>query len=174
MEGLIGRMLELLRAEEGRTPVKHVSIDLTSMIDEIRAPLATTAAAKEVAIESLVPGDLAFEADPVLLRSILHNLLENAVQHGPAGGHIRLTASTQAGSILIAVSNPAPGLTREDLPNLFERLWRKDEARSDGANHGLGLSLSREFARTMGWELTADLGENGELTMTLRGPMRPE
>jgi two-component system sensor histidine kinase TrcS len=74
----------------------------------------------------------------------------------------------------IAVTNSAPGLSRDDLPNLFERLWRKDEARSGGANHGLGLPLAREFAQIMGWNLEAALSDDGDLTLTLRGPQSAE
>jgi two-component system sensor histidine kinase QseC len=173
MEALIGRLLELLRAEEDGAPRNAGPVDLGALVDEVWRPLASSAAAKNLTLER--PGALptSLAADAVLLRSILHNLLANAVQYGPPGGRIRLAVSEDRDAVEIAVSNPAPELAPDDLPNLFERLWRKDESRSGGANHGLGLSLSREFARTMGWELSADLSADGELTLRLRGPQPP-
>jgi len=55
-----------------------------------------------------------------------------------------------------ASSTPYRNLEERDLPNLFERFWRKDAARSPDGHTGLGLSLARLFARSIGCELTAN------------------
>jgi two-component system sensor histidine kinase QseC len=174
MEALIGRLLELLRAEEGRGATTARPVDFDALLAEIWAELARPAEDRRIALEGPPSPGPAFEADPILLRSILHNLLANAVQHGASGARIRVAAGLREGMVEIAVTNSAPGLSRDDLPNLFERLWRKDEARSGGANHGLGLPLAREFAQIMGWNLEAALSDDGDLTLTLRGPQSAE
>ncbi len=61
-------------------------------------------------------------------------------------------------------------LAGENMPKLFDRFWRKETARSGGTHVGLGLALSRTFARAMGWTLTAALIEPSRIAFTLTGP----
>ncbi|MBC7367206.1 MAG: ATP-binding protein, partial [Undibacterium sp.] len=110
------------------------------------------------------------EADPVLLRSILGNLFDNAVDYTPAGGTIGIgLAATAQGGVAVSVVNPAEGLEPADVARLFDRFWRKEAARTGGSHVGLGLSLARTFATAMGWTLTAAL-EGRRLGFTLAGP----
>ena len=69
----------------------------------------------------------AIVTDPLLWTAILNNLLGNAVSHAPRGAHMLVEASTGC----LAVSNEAPDFEAKDLPHLFERFWRKSEARSE-------------------------------------------
>src|SRR5690606_1943482 len=79
--------------------------------------------------------------DPVLLRAIMSNLLENACDHSPRGSSVLVRASEEQGRFCWRVTNPAPDLSREDLPRLGERFWRKDSARMSSTHTGLGLSI---------------------------------
>ena len=65
--------------------------------------------------------------DPLLWTAVLNNLLGNAVTHAPKGAHGLVEASPDC----LTVSNEAPELEAEDIPHLFERFWRKSEARSE-------------------------------------------
>jgi two-component system sensor histidine kinase QseC len=102
-------------------------------------------------------------ADPILLRSILANLFDNAVDYSPTGGEIEVTPSAAGG---LQVANPAGSLVPEDVPRLFDRFWRKEAARTGGEHAGLGLNLACAFASAMAWRLTAAL-ESGRLVFTL-------
>jgi signal transduction histidine kinase len=84
-------------------------------------------------------------------RSIIDNLLENAVEYASPGGSIQITVTTAD----CRVSNTARGLDEADVARLFDRFWRKESARSSGLHVGLGLPLSRAFAEAMGWTLDA-------------------
>ena len=108
------------------------------------------------------------DADPALLQSILTNLLENAVHYGPEGGVISVAGDAGAEGYRLAVSNEAPGFAAADLDHLFERFWRGEAARSGGVHMGLGLALVREFARAMGWEVSARLDPPQTLVIALR------
>lgn len=98
----------------------------------------------------------ALATDPDLLRLILANLLGNAVDYAPENGSILVKTG---GGALFSVSNAAPHLSEEDLPRLFERLWRHDAARSDSNHSGLGLSLARSCAGVLGLGIEALLRE---------------
>ncbi|MEO6874719.1 MAG: ATP-binding protein, partial [Opitutaceae bacterium] len=61
--------------------------------------------------------------------------------------------------------------TAADVPQFFERFWRKEQARSSGGLHvGLGLSLVRAFVQALGWEISARLDNGSTLVFMLSGP----
>jgi signal transduction histidine kinase len=68
----------------------------------------------------------------------------------------------------LTIGNTVYNLTAEDLPHLFERLWRKDKSRTGGEHYGLGLSLSRGFATLLGLNLNAHFSGPATLTLVLR------
>jgi signal transduction histidine kinase len=101
---------------------------------------------------------------------VLGSRLENAVVHSEAGTVVRCALRVDdGGAAVLQVSNRAPGLERADLAHVFERFWRKDGARTDGAHAGLGLTLARASADLLGLELSARL-DDGELIMSLLVP----
>jgi signal transduction histidine kinase len=79
----------------------------------------------------------AIVTDALLWITVLNNLLGNAFTHAPKGAHVLVEASPDC----LAVSNEAPELEAEDIPHLFERFWRKSEARSEKGHAGLGLAV---------------------------------
>jgi signal transduction histidine kinase len=140
-------------------------------MQSVWAPFVTRAAAKNIEATIAVDHNAVAHTDPVLLRSVLLNLIENAVEYAPEGSRVEVQAAIRAGALEVRVSNLAPGLTAEHLPKLFERFWRHDAARSGGEHSGLGLSLARAFATAIGCSLTATLTDGPRLTMTLAGPL---
>jgi len=91
--------------------------------------------------------------DPLLWTAILNNLLGSAVSHAPRGAHVLVEASTGC----LAVSNEAPDFEAKDLPHLFERFWRKSEARSEKGQSGLGLAVVAACAERLGARCRATL-----------------
>jgi signal transduction histidine kinase len=97
-------------------------------------------------------------ADPARLAQVLGNLLDNAVRHTPAGGAVTVAVSRDAGGeAVVTVTDTGEGFAPEDLPHVFDRLFRGDPARRhrDGGGSGLGLTISRALAREMGGDLEA-------------------
>jgi signal transduction histidine kinase len=127
------------------------------------------AAGRDIHVSWCVPPHATISADPVLLRSVLSNLLQNAVDHSPTGGEVRVETKTTGSGFAVHVRNHAPDLSAEDVSRLFDRFWRRDPARSSGDHAGLGLSLARAFARAMGGELTATREPGNYVRFTMVG-----
>jgi two-component system sensor histidine kinase QseC len=162
MEALVTRLLTLARGERGQVAAQPEPVELAPFVAAAWQPFAARAAARALRVRlAVAPGAAA--ADPVLLRSILANLFDNAVDYTPAGGEISVTGEAAGG---LRLANPAGNLTTEDAARLFDRFWRKEAARSGGEHAGLGLSLARTFAAAMGWRLSAAL-EGSELVFRL-------
>lgn len=169
MEGIVTRLLELLRSERGQLIPQLQTIHLAALVNDVWRPLAKRAAQRELATVCNVPGDLTLESDPVLLRSILANLLDNAVEYTPRGGAIHIEGAATEDRFTLRVSNAVENLEPSDLPRFFDRFWRKDPARSGGFHSGLGMALARSFAHTLGCELSVALDGTSRLVLTLSG-----
>ncbi len=170
MEGIVVRLLDLLRSERAQVVPQREAVRIGEMLDSVWKPFRDKIESKKLEIAWNVPDDSEINSDPVLLRSILTNLVDNAVEYTPRGGAIRLDAEVGRESFTIRISNTVEHLEPADVPRLFERFWRKDLARSDAKHSGLGLSLARAFAHALGADLTASMDGNRRLVLTLRGP----
>lgn len=169
MEGLIANLLALARSEAGAEtlqPEEAVLEDLTRAVwDRLRA----RAQARALSLDLTARGAPTVVTDVAKLRLILTNLLGNAVDHAPPGSTVACEVRVDEPSFQVSVSNPAPGLERDDLSRLFDRFWRKDEARG-GHNAGLGLTLVRSLCATLGYRVEPRLSDEGRLAIEVTGP----
>ena len=92
--------------------------------------------------------------DASLLRDVLQNLLDNAIQYTPPGGHIRVSATRQHDEIMINVADTGIGIPLADQERIFERFYRVDAARSrEAGGTGLGLSIAKHIVEAHGGRL---------------------
>lgn len=159
MEAMIARLRQMARLESGTHPVDWQEVALGPSIHAACQPLFVQVSERNLDLSLEVRAG-SIVTDPVLWRSILANLLGNAVAYSPPGSVIQL----QADQRVLVIRNRARDLTAEDLPRLFERFWRKDESRTGYGHAGLGLALVRGFCEVLGWQIHASL-EAGELEM---------
>ncbi|MCW1922396.1 ATP-binding protein [Luteolibacter arcticus] len=162
LEALLDKLSLLARADAGRQPVQREPIDLAATVATAISRVEPRAAQRGLRLDSRV-SEGPFSSDPVLWGAILQNLLGNAVAHAPEGSEVMIEASPNR----LAVSNPAPGLNEEDLERLFERFWRKDDARSGYGHSGLGLSIVKACVALLGGECRATLSPNGYFRVAL-------
>lgn len=163
LENLIEALLTLARLESGETALQLSTVDLSTLCHECLQPCADKVDAKQLDLRLRSEPGLSMETDARLLRIILTNLLNNAVEYAPESTRIEI--ELDAGSITIA--NAAPDLPQEDLPHLFDRFWRAEKSRSNSAHSGLGLALARQAAKAIGCRLDASLA-GGVLSFTLK------
>jgi two-component system sensor histidine kinase QseC len=171
LEGLVTRMLDLARSENGRIAVRSESVELSSLIVLAWQPFAARAAARNLRVNLDLPR-LDTRSDPLLLRSILGNLFDNAVDYTAPGEPILLTLGLDPDANLLRftiTNRPAIPLSNDEVARLFDRFWRQEDARSDACHSGLGLALARAFAEALGWTLTAHLEPDGRLCFQFAG-----
>jgi signal transduction histidine kinase len=161
MEAMIARLRQLAPIDRGTHAVDWQRVELADSIEDAWERLDAQAGERGLRLERAIePG--AIVADPVLWRSILANLLGNAVAYSPPGSVIRVQADPRR----VAIRNPAGALATADVPRLFERFWRKDASRTGYGHAGLGLPLVRGFCELQGWQIHAAIVA-GELEMRI-------
>ena len=169
MQTIVTHLLMLARAEHQQAAGPREWVDVRALVEDTWQSYRTQAEERGLKVHwDLTPVNI--PADAGLVRSILGNLFENAVDYAPAAGEVRIRLESGDGSVILRVANRADGLEPADVPKLFDRFWRKEEARSGGRHFGLGLPLARMFAQAMGWTLTAAMGAQQQLEFTLEGP----
>lgn len=165
METLVTRLLELVRSENGRIPLKMETVSVAKLVDEVWLSQATKAKEKRLSVKFDVPQGTSLKTDRALFQAILRNLLSNSVEYTPPEGKIIIRC--QADPFVMSFSNTVQDLEAADIPHIFERLWRKDKSRTGGEHFGLGLALSRSYAQLLGLHLKAELSAGNTLIISL-------
>lgn len=158
MESLATSLLALTSATNPATALRPQFIVVSDVLQSAWDSRRAHAAARRIEFD-LVPNAQTIQTDRALFEVVVGNLLGNAIEHSPEGSTVRVSAAAGATSVVLQFSNPAPCLTDDDLPRVFERFWKKDAARADGRHHGLGLSLAKEICALLGGALTVRLLE---------------
>jgi two-component system sensor histidine kinase QseC len=169
MEKTVSRLLLIARSDGGQTALAHDRVELASFLGAICESYQARVLERHLLVNVRIPHKLQLEIDAVALRAILSNLFENAVEYSPIDSAIQIQSELNNGDIVLSMTNSVQRLSREDVPYLFERFWRKDAARTGGQHTGLGLSIARALATTIGFTLSATFQDDNRLTMQLRG-----
>ena len=147
---IVDDMLTLARADTGEYPLRVISFYLDELVQDV-ARGARVLARSGAAIEVFAPIEIPFSGDEDLLRRMLLNLVDNALQHVPPGGEIKLTLEQAHGQVRLIVADNGPGIPIESQAHIFERFYRADRARSrrdatEGTGAGLGLAIAKWIA----------------------------
>ncbi len=179
MERLVVGLLTLARSEAGVAvaTASDQANPLGPLLTRVWQAHAAEAERKRLRWSLPAAGEPRVLAPVALLEMVLGNLIENAVAYTTDGGAITVAwrDADEGGSprVGVAITNPDVSLTPADLAQVFDRLWRKDSARSDGRHSGLGLAIAAAAARQMNGRLVADRPEPGAVRFTLWLPPAP-
>jgi signal transduction histidine kinase len=176
LQRLVQDLQELSRAEAGQIPLDLRPVALSEIIHKVTERLAPQFEDKGVALQADVPADLpAVQADANRTVQMLVNLLGNALQYTPSGGHVIVRAGVEGRFARLSVQDTGIGVAAEHLPHLFERFYRVDKSRSRaGGGSGIGLTIARHLIEAQGGRLRAEspgIGQGSTFTFTL--PLAP-
>ncbi len=167
MERTVNNLMMLSQLEAGTQRVEMAPIDLSRLIEKTWKRLASQANGKQVQLDNRVRDDLKVRSDENKLTLILTNLFSNAVSYSPDHSAIVVEVEESTVGARLAVSNPTVDLAEQDLPLMFERFWRKDEARTGGRHAGLGLSLVKALADILSIKISSVLDNSRRFTIVL-------
>jgi two-component system sensor histidine kinase/response regulator len=136
--------LNLAQIEKGRLTQDFQSLDLAHIISEAVELMGPEAAAKNVTIESKVPGSLpATRGDEKTLMRVFINLIANAIKYNVPGGQVTISGRTDDSRVQVLVSDTGIGIPDDDLPFIFDEFYRVKRNATEGT--GLGLSIAKKI-----------------------------
>jgi len=167
---LIGDLVELARDDAPRTVLTE-RVDLVDVVEAALERARRRAGTIRFDV-SLQPWTLLGDA-PVLERAVL-NLLDNAVKFSPPEATVRVDLrSTGDGHAFLTVADAGPGISDADLPHVFDRFYRSQEARTLPGS-GLGLAIVKQAAERHGGAVYAARSADGGALMAIRLPGVPD
>jgi signal transduction histidine kinase len=169
LTALVDDMLLLARTDSGAVELSLEPVDLADVAAEVAGAIGPVAAERSVRVV-LDPRPAQMEGDALRLRQLVTILVDNAVAHSPAGGLVSVTVRPDGDAVTLSVDDEGPGIRPEDLPHVFERFWRADDAPPGGT--GLGLSIAAWIVEGHRGTITATNRPEGGARLAVRMPAR--
>ncbi len=168
---LIDDVLFLGELETGREVVALGRTQAKPIVEEVAASFAERANHAEISLEVRADERVELPLRPRMMRVVLENLLANAIRYAGPGSTCLVEVSGPASGPLLVVSDDGKGVDVNDLPRLFERFYRGDQARTSRGT-GLGLAIVKHVVTSAGAEIEATSEPGSGLEIRVRFPRR--
>jgi len=166
---MVSELLELSRIESGRVPLKFAPTRPMEIVNQAQERLHLQAERAGLTLRVNCPDDLAeVMADGSRVQQVVVNLLHNAIKFTPTGGVVTVSAKPYDGYICFTVEDTGIGISKEDLPRIFERFYKVDRSRTSSGT-GLGLAIARHLVEAHGGRIWAesDIGRGSAFHFTI-------
>lgn len=157
---LVQQLLDLARIDNA-APGTAALLDVAQLLRDELAQTAPAAMARQLELSLEAPEALPAVLETHALRSIVQNLLTNALRHVQAGGQVAVELRRERGQLRLTVADNGPGIPADEQARVFERFYRA--AGQDASGSGLGLAIASQAAQRLGGaiRLTAGIGGAG-------------
>jgi signal transduction histidine kinase len=141
---MLNTLMDISEAETGVLQLKREPVALRQLLSEAVELYEDVSDLKKVTV-TLEPGDeMVVSGARDRLRQVFANLLDNAIKYTPEGGSVRIAVTGDASWAVVTVADTGAGIGAQDLPRIWDRLYRADPSRSE-RGLGLGLSLVKAY-----------------------------
>jgi signal transduction histidine kinase len=169
---MLNTLMDIAETEAGLVKLNPTPLPVASLVT--RAVEAYTEFAEErgVSVSTRVPANLHVQGDSTAISRVVANLLDNAIKYTPAGGKVEISAERTDGQVEIRITDTGTGISPDDLPRIWQRLFRADRSRSQ-RGLGLGLSFVRAIVQAHGGTAIAEsrvgVGTTIKVTLPVEG-----
>jgi signal transduction histidine kinase len=170
---VLSRLIEDLRtlanADSGSLVLQREPSDILQLVADVVAAFRPRADSAGIALRSNAGAERLFlDLDPIRMREVLANLVDNALQHTPAGGTVSVAVERDAEHLVMCVEDTGHGIAASELPNIFDRFYKGSTSRGSG----LGLAIARKLVIAHGGDIVAvsEAGTGTTMIVTLPYP----
>jgi two-component system sensor histidine kinase KdpD len=158
LDRLVSNLLDMTRIQSGALELRREPIAVGDLVDEALLVLGRVDGPRSVRWHA--PDDLpAVDVDPLLVRQVLANLIDNALRHSPLGRTVSVSAKlVDGGKVEVAVTDQGPGIPPTERARIFEVFNRREA----GGRGGLGLAIAHAFLEAHGERIWAEEGRGGK------------
>jgi signal transduction histidine kinase len=171
LEALVGQLLTLSGLEAAEAPAQRESVDLCALVEDVAADAAFEASGGGVGVTVEKRDACLVEGDFDGLRSVVENVLRNAVRFSDEGGAVEVMVSREGSDAAVYVRDRGPGVPEQHLGDLFQPFFRVEEARDrQRGGAGLGLAIAARTVRLHRGSIVARNRPDGGLEVEIRLP----
>jgi len=169
---MLKTLMDISEAETGTMRLDLTAVDLPDLVRDVIDLYQIVAEEKKIALNARLPDRLQVQADRNRIQQALANLLDNAIKYTGPGGNVEVAAYQKDREAILTVKDSGMGISAEDLPRIWDRLYRGDKSRNE-KGLGLGLSLVKAVVRAHhgSVEVASEVGRGSVFTVSL--PMAP-
>jgi signal transduction histidine kinase len=166
---MLNLLMDLAEAGAGHMNLTLESVSLRELADEVIELYTLVAEEQGIALQNEVLEELTVDADRLRLRQCLANLVDNALKYSPKNTLVTLSGASEADGVKLSVSDQGIGITADELPRIWDRLYRGEQSRST-SGLGLGLSYVQAIITAHGGTMDVQTQLNQGSTFTLLLP----
>lgn len=165
---ILNTLMDIAEAEAGTMQLKHEPVDVDRLIREVVELYDFVAEEKRICVTTDLQESCSALGDPIRLRQVFANLLDNAIKYTPEGGCVTITARNEPSSVAISFRDTGPGIPKEEQNKVWARLYRGDKSRTQ-RGLGLGLSLVKAVVEAHHGQVTlaSELGNGSTFSVIL-------
>jgi signal transduction histidine kinase len=166
---MLNTLMAITETETGLARLNPISLSVAELAQRTIESYGEFAEERGVTVTSHVPTHLRLLADEAAISRVFANLVDNAIKYTPSGGRVVISAEQAGRTIEIGVADTGIGIPPEDLPRVWDRLFRSDRSRSQ-RGLGLGLSFVRAIVQAHGGTVVAESRRKGGTTIRVTLP----
>lgn len=149
---MLKTLMDVAEAEAGVMTLNRDRISLCSLVKDVVELYEYVAEEKQIQVTTEFGSDCEASVDPVRMRQVFANLLDNAIKYTSTGGRVNVRVDRNGTDLRVQFTDTGMGITTEEQGKIWDRLYRGDKSRSQ-RGLGLGLSLVRAIVRAHGGEV---------------------
>ncbi len=151
---MLNTLMDISEAETGVLRLAREAVGLRALVEDVIDLYDHVAEAKRITVTLAAGPEVTVNAARDRLRQAFANLLDNAIKYTNEGGSVEITVEDQGDEAVVTFRDTGPGIALEDLPRIWDRLYRGDRSRSE-RGLGLGLSLVKAYVEARGGRVDA-------------------
>ena len=166
---MLNTIMDISEAETGALQLRREPVALRALIGEVGELYEDVAETRKVRVIVEPAPEVVVSGARDRLRQVFANLLDNAIKYTGESGEVRVSVTREGDAAVVTIADTGAGIAAEDLPRIWERLYRADPSRSE-RGLGLGLSLVKAYVEAHGGQVSARSEPGRGSTFTVRLP----
>ena len=166
---MLNTIMDISEAETGALQLRREPVALRALLAEVVELYEVVAETRKIRVIVDPGSEVVVSGARDRLRQVFANLLDNAIKYTGEGGDVRVSVVREPDAAVVTISDTGAGIAPDDLPRIWERLYRADPSRSE-RGLGLGLSLVKAYVEAHGGRVTAQSEPGRGSTFTVRLP----
>lgn len=173
LQSLVDELLELSKLESGKSKLNLVQGDILALVKATVYAFESMAERSGIALKTKFP-DVRTKVnyDKEKLEKIIYNFLSNAFKYTPSGGTVKVNVDIVDDKLQLSISDTGKGISKDDLPHVFDRFYRVEESEKKGS--GIGLALAKELVELLNGAIDVESGLDTGTTFNLTLPLSLE
>jgi len=170
---LVDQLLTLARLDAGRLVLDRSLIRFDETVIDCVQLLKHEAQRRKIGMQVNIDGAVEIDADPIKIKSIVLNLLDNAISYNRSGGTVSVhLREIEPQLVQLTISDTGPGIPAKERSRVFDRFYRGAKSRAESDGSGLGLAIAKELIELHGGHIEIDENQDGGALLRVVVPVK--